>query len=155
MSTTIDPNMNSNIDQSTLDHLPAFITGPGETDILFNAVLVFLGISIVSIMILYFRLHALPEHLAHKGQKIQYEIVAVLALISLFTHNHLFWILGLLLAFISIPDFTTPLERMADSLARIAASKQPVTNIEPLPSPSRTLPYPQKAAGEAKDLSHV
>jgi hypothetical protein len=44
---------------------------------------------------------------------------------------------------------------MADSLAKIAASKQSVTNIEPLPSPSRTLPNPQKAAGEAKDFSHV
>jgi hypothetical protein len=106
-------------------------------------------------MLLYFRLHALPEHVAHRGQKIQYEIVAILALISLFTHNHLFWILGLLLAFISIPDFTTPLEGMADSLAKIAASKEPITNIEPLPSPSRIPPNPQRAAGETKDFSHV
>ncbi len=155
MSTATNLNINPNINQTPLDHLPGFITGPGENDMLFNAVLVFLGISVVAIMILYFRLHALPEHLAHKGQKIQYEIVAVLALISLFTHNHLFWILGLLLAFISIPDFTTPLEGMANSLAKIAASKEPLTTIEPLPSPGRTLPYSQRAAGEAKDLSHV
>lgn len=147
--------INPNIKHITVDHLPSFITAPGEADTLFNAVLVFFAISIIAIMLLYFRLHALPEHVAHRGQKIQYEIVAILALISLFTHNHLFWILGLLLAFISIPDFTTPLEGMANSLAKIAASKQPVTNIEPLPSPSRPLPNPQRAAGETKDFSHV
>ena len=113
--------INPNIHHITIDHLPGFITEPGETDTLFNAVLVFFAISIIATMLLYFRLHALPEHVAHRGQKIQYEIVAILALISLFTHNHLFWILGLLLAFISIPDFTTPLEGMADSLAKIAA----------------------------------
>ena len=151
MSMTINPN----IKQITVNHLPGFITAPGETDALFNAVLVFFAISIIATMLLYFRLHALPEHVAHRGQKIQYEIVAILALISLFTHNHLFWILGLLLAFISIPDFTTPLQGMADSLAKIAARKQPVTNIEPLPSPSRTLPNPQKAPGETKDFNHV
>jgi hypothetical protein len=151
MSMTINPN----IKQITIDHLPGFITAPGESDTLFNAVLIFFAIAVVAIMLLYFRLHALPEHVAHRGQKIQYEIVAILALISLFTHNHLFWILGLLLAFISIPDFTTPLEGMADSLAKIAASKEPITNIEPLPSPSRIPPNPQRAAGETKDFSHV
>lgn len=147
--------INPNIKHIAVDHLPSFITAPGEADILFNAVLVFFAIAVVATMLLYFRLHALPEHVAHRGQKIQYEIVAILALISLFTHNHLFWILGLLLAFITIPDFTTPLVGMADSLAKIAAGKQPVTNIEPLPSPSRPLPTPHRAAGETKDLSHV
>jgi hypothetical protein len=151
MSMTINPNIN----RITIDHLPGFITAPGETDTLFNGVLIFFAISAIGLMLLYFRLHALPEHIAHRGQKIQYEIVAILALISLFTHNHLFWILGLLLAFISFPDFTTPLESMADSLAKMAGSKQPVTKIEPLPSPSRILPNPQKATGETKDFSHV
>ena len=77
-------------------HLPFFITPPGETDILMNVMIVFLALIVFLIGILYLRLHALPEHMAHRTEKIQYEIVAVLALISLFTHNHLYWILGLL-----------------------------------------------------------
>jgi hypothetical protein len=50
---------------------------------------------------------------------------AVLALLAMFTHNHLFWIAGLLLAFVDLPDFTTPLNRMANALARMAAIKLP------------------------------
>ena len=69
--------------------------------------------------------------MAHRTEKIQYEIVAVLALISLFTHNHLYWILGLLLALVQIPDFSTPLSRMADSLAKMAGLKRPVRPVEP------------------------
>jgi hypothetical protein len=59
--------------------------------------------------------------LAHRGQKVQFEIVAVLGLLSLFTHNHLFWIAGLLLAFVPMPDFTTPLTSMAQSLGKMAS----------------------------------
>jgi hypothetical protein len=44
----------------------------------------------------------------------------VLGLISLFTHMHIFWIAGLLLAMIDLPDFSTPLRSMAGSVERIA-----------------------------------
>src|SRR5262245_719168 len=101
-------------------HMPVFITAPGETDFLFNGALIFLIFAVLLVVVFYFKLHSLPERIAHKGQKIQFELVAILALISLFTHNHLFWIAGLLLAFIPLPDFTTPLTRMADSLATMA-----------------------------------
>jgi hypothetical protein len=63
--------------------------------------------------------------MAHRGQKVQMEIVAVLALIALFTHNHLFWIAGLLLALIPLPDFTTPLTSIASSLERMAGGPAP------------------------------
>ena len=43
--------------------------------------------------------------MAHKSQKLQFEIVAVLGLLALFTHIHLFWIAGLLLALVDLPDF--------------------------------------------------
>ncbi|TIP62013.1 MAG: hypothetical protein E5X63_47775, partial [Mesorhizobium sp.] len=56
---------------------------------------------------LYLRLHALPEQVAHRTHKVQMDIVAILAVISLFTHNHLYWIAALLLAFVQLPDFTT------------------------------------------------
>jgi hypothetical protein len=72
--------------------------------------------------VLYFRLHALPERFAHK--KVQFEIVCVLALLAMFTHMHIFWIAGLLLALIDFPDFSTPLRRIAGSTEKIA-TKEP------------------------------
>lgn len=114
-------------------HLPGFITAPGETDVLFNVMVFIVVGAIVMIGVFYFRLHALPEHQAHKGQKFQYDLVAILALISLFTHNHIFWIAGLLLAFIPIPDFVSPVNAMARSLstmARVASGQE--TKTEPL-----------------------
>ena len=48
------------------------------------------------------------------------EIVAVLGLLALFTHIHLFWVAGLLLALIEIPDVWNPLRRMAGALDKIA-----------------------------------
>jgi hypothetical protein len=136
-------------------HLPFFITPPGETDILMNIMTAFLALIVLLIGILYLRLHALPEHMAHRTQKVQYEIVAVLALISLFTHNHIYWIIGLLLALVQIPDFSTPLSRMADSLAKMAGMKRPSRTVE---LPAQVWPpqhQVQPAAREAKDLSHA
>ena len=69
---------------------------------------------------LYLRLHALPEQMAHKSQKLQFEIVAVLGLLALFTHIHLFWVAGLLLAMIDLPDWGTPLRSIAGSVKQIA-----------------------------------
>jgi len=136
-------------------HLPFFITPPGETDILMNVMIVFLALIVFLFGILYLRLHALPEHMAHRTEKIQYEIVAVLALISLFTHNHLYWILGLLLALVQIPDFSTPLSRMADSLAKMAGLKRAPHTVE---LPTEVWPPQDQTpptARETKDLSHA
>lgn len=105
---------------AAIDHLPVFITEPGQTDYLFVGVVIFLLLAILIIGNLYFQLHAVPERMAHRTSKVQMEIVAVLALISLFTHNHLFWIAGLLLAFVQIPDFSTPLYSIAQSLGRLS-----------------------------------
>lgn len=69
---------------------------------------------------IYLQLHTLPERMAHKSQKLQFEIVAVLGLLALFTHIHLFWVAGLLLAMIDLPDFGTPLRSIAGSVAKIA-----------------------------------
>ena len=59
------------------------------------------------------------------GKKVQMEIVAVLALISLFTHNHLFWIAGLLLALIDLPDFSSPISSIARSLEKLSGRDPP------------------------------
>ena len=107
------------------EHLPIFITQPGHTDILLVVTAVFLVAVVLMIGNLYFQLHALPERMSHKTNKLQLEIVAVLALISLFTHNHLFWIAGLLLAMVTIPDFTTPLNSISDSLRKLSGRGWP------------------------------
>src|SRR4249919_3344271 len=73
--------------------------------------------------VLFLRLHTLPERMAHRGHKLQFEIVAVLGLIALFTHMHIFWIAGLLLAMIDFPDFGTSLGRIATSTEKIAGIK--------------------------------
>lgn len=104
-------------------HLPAFITAPGETDVLMVVMAIILGVSVLGFGVLYFRLHSLPEQIAHRGQKVQFEIVAILGLIALFTHMHIFWIAGLLLAFIDLPDFGGFLGRIAGSVERMAGVK--------------------------------
>ena len=114
-------------------HMPFFITSPNETDVLLLATGLFLIAAVLWVGTLYWRLHSLPERMAHGSQKLQFEVVAVLGLISLFTHNHLFWIAGLLLALIDIPDFGTPLRSIAGSVERIAdsAPNAPDTEAEP------------------------
>ena len=47
------------------DHLPFFITTPGQSDGLFNAMVVFLIVVVFAVGLIYLRIHALPEHLAH------------------------------------------------------------------------------------------
>src|ERR1700730_17748956 len=101
-------------------HLPAFITAPGDTDILMLVVGIVLVGSVLMVGNLYLHLHTLPERMAHKSQKLQFEIVAVLGLLALFTHIHLFWVIGLLLAMVDLPDFGTPLRRIAGSVEKIA-----------------------------------
>ena len=100
--------------------LPGFITAPGDTDILMVVVGIVLIGSILMVGNFYLHLHTMPERMAHKSQKLQFEIVAVLGLLALFTHNHLFWVIGLLLAMVDIPDFGTPLRRIAGSVEKIA-----------------------------------
>lgn len=100
--------------------LPPFVTAPGETDVLLVVMAFILLAVVIGFGVLYFRLHSLPDHIAHKSQKVQLEIVGVLGLISLFTNMHIFWIIGLLLAFIEIPDFGTPLNRIAISAEKMA-----------------------------------
>ena len=112
MSTTINP--------AAPHHLPPFITAPGQTDYFYNGSAIFIVVMVVVLGTLYFRLHALPEHLAHeKADKHQFQLVGVLALLALFTHNNIFWVAALLLALVPIPDLTTPLTAMADSLAKL------------------------------------
>jgi multisubunit Na+/H+ antiporter MnhF subunit len=106
-------------------HLPFFVTAPGQTDGLFNGMIVFLVVVVFAVGLLYLRLHALPEHMAHGASKVQIQLVGVLALLALFTHNHIFWIAALLLALVEFPNFSAPLASMAQSLEKLAGSAPP------------------------------
>ena len=116
--------MSDQVHPMTPHHLPFFITEQGGTDYLMVAMGIFLVAAILAVGNFYLHLHTLPERMAHKSQKMQFEIVAVLGLLALFTHIHLFWIAGLLLALIDLPDFGTPLRSIAGSVEKIAGSAE-------------------------------
>jgi hypothetical protein len=115
--------MNELLHPAATKHLPAFITAPGATDVLMVAVTIILVLAVLGFGSLFFRLHTMPERMAHRSQKLQFEIVAVLGLLALFTHIHLFWVAGLLLAMIDIPDFGGSLSRIAGSTEKLAGFK--------------------------------
>jgi hypothetical protein len=112
--------MNELLHPAASHNLPSFITAPGETDVLMVVMSIILVLAILMFGSLFLTLHTLPERIAHKSHKLQFEIVAVLGLLALFTHIHLFWMAGLLLALIDIPDFGGSLSRIAGSTEKLA-----------------------------------
>jgi hypothetical protein len=146
-------------------HLPAFITAPGETDVLMVAMAALLVVAVLMFGILFLRLHSLPERMAHRTHKLQFEIVAVLCLLALFTHIHLFWVAALLLALIDLPDIGGTLGRIAGSVEKMAGVK-PGEGAAEVPSDStivarrdeRTIAVPRSpevAPAKHKELSHA
>ena len=101
-------------------HLPVYLPGPDGSDPLFTTVVVFLLVILMGVGVLYFKLHSLPEQMGEKYNSAQLLLISVLALLALFTHNNAFWILALLIAIIRLPDFSTPINSMADSLKKLA-----------------------------------
>jgi NADH:ubiquinone oxidoreductase subunit 5 (subunit L)/multisubunit Na+/H+ antiporter MnhA subunit len=133
-------------------HLPAFITTPGETDVLMVVMAVVLVIAVLAVGLLFLRLHTLPERMAHKSHKLQFEIVAVLGLLALFTHMHIFWVAGLLLALIDIPDFGNPLRRIAGSLEKIAGLKPGEGAVE---TTDEIVDHPTSTEPAGEDMAEV
>jgi hypothetical protein len=130
--------------------LPMFVTPPGHTDVLMVVTAVILGLSVVGFGVLFLRLHTLPERVAHKAHKIQFEIVAILGLLALFTHMHIFWVAGLLLAFIDLPDFGGFLGRIAGSVERMAGVK-PGSGADDVPDTGRPAAAPPLVTDIAPD----
>ncbi|MFT3974327.1 MAG: hypothetical protein QM699_13015 [Amaricoccus sp.] len=62
-------------------HLPSFVTAPGQSDWLMTMMAVFLFVAVISVGLVYLKLHALPEHMAHRTNKVQLQFVAVLGLL--------------------------------------------------------------------------
>jgi hypothetical protein len=116
----MESHVNELLHPSAPHDLPVFITAPGNTDTLMVVVGIVLIGAVLGVGNLYLTLHTLPERMAHRTQKLQFEIVAVLGLLALFTHNHLFWVIGLFLAMVDLPDFGTPLRRIAGSVEKMA-----------------------------------
>ena len=141
-------------------HLPFYITAPNQTDVLMVVMGVFLVAAVLWVGNLYLRLHSLPERMAHKSEKLQFEIVAILGLLALFTHIHLFWVAGLLLALIDLPDFGTPLRSIAGSVAKIAnePEDEPTGEAEAKSASSEAHGGPvesKHSAVKAKESSHA
>lgn len=163
--------MSTSPNPAAAHHLPAFITAPGETDVLMVAMAVFLVIAVLAVGNLFLRLHTLPERMAHRSHKLQFEIVAVLGLLALFTHMHIFWVAGLLLALVDLPDFSTPLRRMAGSLEKLAGippedapdaapltdgmNDYPVPVADPQPKPGSPKPRLALAPAGAKETTNA
>ena len=160
-------------------HLPFYITPPGETDVLMVVLAFILAFSVLGFGVFFFRLHSLPEHIAHKGKKMQAELVAVLCLISLFTHMHIFWIIALVLAMLEVPDFSGPLNRIAGSAEKMAGFKpgegdvevppryavdghghgtehgEPPPAAEPAVKQPEAIPLPARAEAKPRERAHA
>jgi hypothetical protein len=63
-------------------------------------------------------------HIAQTEQKVQYQVVAVLTLLALFTGEALYWVASLLLVMSDLPDFTGWFSRMADFVERIVRKNE-------------------------------
>jgi hypothetical protein len=116
-------------------HVPSFAPLADGSDYLLSFMTVSLVISVLAVGLLFLRIHTLPERMAHRSKKIQFELVAVLGLLALFTHEHAFWVAGLLLAFINVPDFATPMLRAVRALETLADIPPPREEQEPQPAP--------------------
>lgn len=105
-------------------HIPGFLPGADGSDTMMTWVAIGMIGAVLGVGILYLTLHALPEKMAHGTNHSQLQIIGILAVIALFTHNNIFWVLALLIAAFRMPDFLTPLQRIADSLDEIKEQRR-------------------------------
>ncbi|MGI9535492.1 MAG: hypothetical protein ACR2PB_00375 [Desulfocapsaceae bacterium] len=116
-------------------HIPGYLPGPDGSDPLFTAVIVVLLIVLLVAGVLYFKLHSIPEQMGEKANSTQLQLISILAVLALFTHNNAFWILALLIAAIRIPDYLTPLQTIASSLKKLASDSRATGPVDPPPEP--------------------
>ena len=115
--------------------LPSFIGAADGSDPLFSAITVILVLAVLGIGVGYLSLHAIPERLAHKHGNTQSQLIMVLALLALFTHNNIFWVVALILAVLKLPDFLTPIRSISDSLKKLTT-----TDADPTPNRNSITP---------------
>lgn len=137
-------------------HIPGYLPGPDGGDPLFTTMTVITILLVLGIGTLYFKLHAIPEHMAHSDNHAQMQVIGILALLALFTHNNMFWVIALLVAAFRMPDFLTPLQSIAGSLdalnQRVQAVEQDLAQPpapEPAPQQAQQPQHPQQPQGDS------
>ncbi|WP_409233602.1 hypothetical protein [Ruegeria sp. B32] len=116
-------------------HIPSYVTQADGSDFLFNFMVIFTVGLILLIGVAYFTLHSIPEKMAHENNHPQFQLVGILALLALFTHNGLFWVAAILVAGFQFPDFAAPLRAIADAIRSLAPGASPPP-AEPDPEPT-------------------
>lgn len=125
------------------EHLPSYVVAADGSDFLFHFMVFFTIGTIVLIGVLYLTLHAMPERMAHESNHSQMQVVGILALLALFTHNNVFWVIAILVAAFKVPDFITPVTSIAQSLSTMAARGGMPAHSAPVSEPE---PDPQSGA---------
>jgi len=125
------------------DHIPSYVVQADGSDYLFTFMVVFTIGMILIVGVAYFALHSVPEKMAHKSNHPQFQLVGILALLALFTHNGLFWVAAILIAGFQIPDLAAPLRTIADAIRSLAPRQPDETHQEPEASND-----PEKLAAE-------
>ncbi|MEM9126469.1 MAG: hypothetical protein AAGB28_11850 [Pseudomonadota bacterium] len=123
-------------------HIPSYVTQADGSDFLLTFMFFFTVGLVVLIGIAYFTLHSIPEKIAHQSNHPQFQLVGILALLALFTHNGLFWVAAILVAGFQFPDFAAPLRAIADAIRSLAPQQpaepvmetQPEEHLEPIPT---------------------
>ena len=112
--------------------LPPFVGAADGSDPLFSAIIFIVILAVLGVGVFYLKLHAIPEQLAHKHGNTQSQLIMVLALLALFTHNNIFWVAALIIALLKLPDFLTPLNNISESLKKLApdSGEQPPPPVE-------------------------
>ena len=99
--------------------LPPFVGAADGSDPLFSVIVFIVILAVLGVGVFYLKLHAIPEQLAHKHGNTQSQLIMVLALLALFTHNNIFWVAALILALLKLPDFLTPINSISESLKKL------------------------------------
>ncbi|MCV6596849.1 MAG: hypothetical protein OIF40_07175 [Mangrovicoccus sp.] len=113
---------------SAAEYLPFFITAPGQSDILFNITIGFVIFLILALGVFYLKLHSIPDRMAHGANHSQLQLIGILTLLALVTHNNIYWVIAIVLAALNPPDFVTPLNSIARSMRRLAKEPEPETD---------------------------
>lgn len=116
--------------------LPPFVGAADGSDPLFSAIIFIVILAVLGVGVFYLKLHAIPEQLAHKHGNTQSQLIMVLALLALFTHNNIFWVAALILALLKLPDFLTPINSISESLKKLTP--------EEADTPAGTLERPEE-----------
>lgn len=124
-------------------HIPRYVVAADGSDYLFSAMVVFFVVVVLLVGVGYLTLHSVPEKMAHENNHPQFQLVGILALLALFTHNGIFWVAAILVAGFQFPDFAAPLKNIADAIRSLGRS--------PVPEPVAETAVPDAPAADVKE----